>query len=257
MKIINSVLTFAMVFPVSAFADVPAGAPGKLSDPKWWGRCNPNGAALNPEGCAAITKASFASGCLNQTEYDFAIAHNAVVGCVGTEIFSACVCGCFEANTRVLTLDAQELPQWTNVSEIKRDSKIISVGKFATLENLSFEKSTVSHNTSGPEDSAMYIFNTTAGSLSVTQNHAILLANGELVAAKDVKLTDALVAANGLTAELVSIERKATKLPVYNFQVTNVKSDKEHLIVAEGLIVGDLYLQNRILRTKNSVLSRK
>ncbi len=256
-QFVNSALVFSLAFPLVSFADMPADAPGKLNNPILWDRCLPGGEAIPPADCQTSVQKALTDGCVGEVEANYAIAHSLQLGCNGKFLFSACVCGCFEANTRILGWSEQEMPKWTKVSEIKRDSKISSLDRNSTLSNVTYAEKKASFSTSGQEISPLYVFDTTAGKLSVTQNHAVLLADGRLVAAKDVKPSDALVSTNGSTAAIVSIERKVTTLPVYNFQVANVKSNKEHLVAAEGLIVGDLYLQNSISQLKNSILARK
>ncbi len=257
MKILNSVLALTLAIPAFAFADMPADAPGKLANPVIWTRCFPGGPAIDPAECSEGNKLALQAGCVSELEFNYANSHSLILLCRNTTLISACVCGCFDASTRVLGINAKEMPQWLNVSEVKRGSKILSISENATLSNLSLKGTTASFSSNGPEIAPIYIFETSFGKLSVTQNHAMLLADGRLVAAKEVNLNDKLISTSANEVEIKSIERRVTELPVYNFQIGDVKSAKEHLVVAEGLVVGDLYLQNRISHSKNSIIGRK
>jgi hypothetical protein len=258
MKIARTVLLLTGSLSSFAFAgEMPAGAPGKLNDPNLWLRCGKEGQQIPQDQCRQQTESAKATGCITDEEYNFAVANGAAVMCIGIWLQSACPCGCFEADTRILSYDVNSLPTWINAAEVHRDTPLVAVSKDATLKNLSLTESKASYSTNGPEIPALYVFKTAESKLSVTQNHAMLLSDGRLVAAKNVKKSDKLIAMDGSPVAILSIERKTTSKPVYNFGVAKAHSDKEHLVVAEGLVVGDIYLQNSLSSIKNSILQRK
>ncbi|KAB8032268.1 Hint domain-containing protein [Fluviispira multicolorata] len=92
--------------------------------------------------------------------------------------------------------------------------------------------------------------------LAVTSEHAILLADGRMIAAKNVKLTDQLVLANGNPIGIKSIESLKTNKNVLNVLTTG-NSNIEHTVFAEGLIVGDLAWQNNLQKQLNAIAIRK
>ena len=259
MKIASAVLLLTGSLSSFAFAgEVPPDAPGKLKEPKMWDRCLPGMEAVPPADCRAATDAALKGSCINIEEHAYAVNHGLAISCLGPVMQSACPCGCFDADTRILGYDDNNsFSTWINVTKVGRNTPLAGVSKNATLENLSLTAAKVSYNTNGPEIAALFVFNTAESTLSVTQNHAMLLSDGRLVAAKNVKKSDKLIAMDGSPIAIRSIERKTTSKPVYNFGIANAHSDKEHLIVAEGLVVGDIYLQNSISNFKNSILQRK
>jgi hypothetical protein len=82
--------------------------------------------------------------------------------------------------------------------------------------------------------------------IEVTQTHPMMTPSG-LRMAKALKLGDLLVAADGSAVKITSLRRRrlADDDLVYNFALPGT-ADKDHLVNAEGLITGDLHLQQKL-----------
>ena len=89
MKIASAVLLLTGSLSSFAFADMPPDAPGNLSNPNLWARCMP-GAEIGFPDFINVNKQSFATECINQEEFDFAMSRGVIVTCVGKYLVSAC-----------------------------------------------------------------------------------------------------------------------------------------------------------------------
>lgn len=97
----------------------------------------------------------------------------------------------------------------------------------------------------GPETENMIEFTTYSGKkLMVTSKHPMATQNG-IKAANQVSEKDLLKLADGSFTLLTKIEQKKTQHQVYNFELAGA-ADEDHLVVANGIVSGELYLQNKI-----------
>ncbi|WP_186647237.1 Hint domain-containing protein [Fluviispira vulneris] len=223
------------------------------------GRCTEN---LGGGACQEEREYALKAGCITQDEYNSLVGYNSYPICDRKNILRAwCSCGCFEESTRIfsfeaLTNDIGYIP----IKKITADSKkynVASVKADASLSQLNVGLYNLISTTSGPEADPLIVFKTQNGlRLAVTKEHAILLADGRMVAAKNVKLTDALVLANGRPIAIKSIESLKTDKNVLNL-LTSGKSNLEHTLFAEGLIVGDLAWQNNLKNMLNAIAIRQ
>lgn len=122
------------------------------------------------------------------------------------------------------------------------------------------------YKTQGAEAEELYVVKTPIGTLRVTSTHAILLADGRMIAAKDLTPRDLLMGFDGKPVSIVGPIQRAL---ANDGQVHNVLVDtphkKEHLLVANGadgdasngVVVGDLLWQNRLGAELNAVLMRQ
>jgi hypothetical protein len=249
----------ALVSGSSSFASAPGDAPGRLHNDAFWNRCgSPQGQPDIPmTQCVNATNTSFAGGCIDQQEHDYAVSHGIMVFCLGPTIVSACPCGCFEQGTRLLTAVAAQAATWTAVKDLTAADSVIAAAGGATLRDLALVPHAISYTTKGPERHDLFVFTSAGGKeLALTGGHAVLLADGRMIAAKDVRMTDKLVAADGTAVTLTAIKRRATTTDVYNLLVES-KADAEHLVVAEGLVVGDILWQNALGADLGKVLLRQ
>ena len=241
----------------AASASAPGDAPGRLHNDAFWNRCgSPQGQPDIPMAqCINATNTSFAGGCIDQQERDYAIGHGVMVFCLGPTIVSACPCGCFERGTRILT--AASAATWTAVDDLTAADRVVAPSGDAQLRDLALAPHAISYTTKGPEKHELDVFESVGGKrLALTERHGVLLADGRMVAAKDVVASDKLLAADGTAVTIKSITRRTTTADVYNVLVEG-KADTEHLVVAEGLVVGDILWQNALGADLGSVLLRQ
>lgn len=96
----------------------------------------------------------------------------------------------------------------------------------------------------GPEHKPVVAFETSSGSkLTVTSEHPLLTKTG-MKLAKDISIGDELKSADGKFVTITAIAQKTYKDNVYNFELAGTAREADHSVVANGLVSGELYLQN-------------
>ncbi|MDA9951194.1 Hint domain-containing protein [Oligoflexaceae bacterium] len=170
----------------------------------------------------------------------------------GTKIGGVCQCGCFAAGTKLLTGSG-----WQSVAAFKKGSLVTSFDHQSKLSRPEYSERVVKSAINGPEKAALYTFVTESGQrISVTQHHGMVLANGRMKAAKDIEVGERFVTVDGEGVKVVQIKRVKTSDPVYNIEVTaDFKGD--HIIAADGLLVGDLVWQNSMKKELGSIQLRR
>lgn len=240
-----------------AFAgEVPAGTPPSLSNPAFWDRCG-NSRAEDVQGCLDFTR-TLTSQCLSNVDRQWALDHSLGVVCMGTIVHSVCPCSCFDQSTRILSVDSEGQGAWTNVLKIRKGQKVVALTEEAGLRDLKYAVEAVSYQTSGPEKKPLVVIHAGRNTLKVTETHAIVLADGKVVAAKDLVVGDSVLGVNGKSKKISSIQREYTDKNVINFLVSKpLKDKKSHIVGAEGILVGDMQWQNHLSRDLNKVLLRR
>ena len=108
----------------------------------------------------------------------------------------------------------------------------------------------------GPETKPVIAFETANGSkLEITSEHP-LLTNKGLKLAKDVSIGEELKTAEGKFVAIVSISQRLYSDLVYNIELEG-PSELDHLVLAEGLVAGDLHLQNKLSTPRPAGLNLK
>ena len=113
------------------------------------------------------------------------------------------------------------------------------------LKDLNYEYLPIRLTTEGPELEPLVIISTNKRKLGVTSTHGVTLANGHLIAAKDINVGDQLLTTDS-SEQVLMVERPITDDLVFNLSVES-DDPKSHLILAEGgLVVGDQFLQSSV-----------
>ena len=216
---------------------------------------------MTPAQCVQTREDSFSSGCINRWEKELATANAWSTFCAGKSLILVCPCSCFDASTKIMAHGAS-LPEWVEAAEISVDDQLVTLSPSGTISTMdqpeSWETMGLRWTTSGPEENDMYVFKLRTGrDLSVTQNHAILLYTGVMKAAKNIQISDRLINAKGVPIEIVEISRRpAEDGHVYNFLIDS--NDREnHLVVAEGVVVGDSIWQDHFGELLDKIFIRK
>ncbi len=251
------VVALSLAFSFTAIAGNPPGdcpSDWDLCNPKYWDRCG-NTTDVDVQKCLNLTSDTTGE-CLSDEQRDYARNHGVGVFCVGRVIYTACPCSCFEQDTRILTINDQGFA-WKEARLIDQSTWLYSPMAEATLDDLKLAPHQISYTTSGPEDPALFVFTFVDGrTLKVTQNHALLLSDGRMIRANEVTLNDMLVDMYGLPLVITAISREHTSKHVYNLLVqTGEKA--EHLLIAEGVVVGDLLWQNALDAEIGQILLRQ
>lgn len=215
------------------------------------GRCN--GGIKTPE-CHEEIAYAVAEGMIDAATGKWARANNYYPTFIsrGKKIGGVCQCGCFAEGTSILTGAG-----WQDVSQIQKGSWVTGFEEGSRLSNPEFSERTVKSAINGPEKAPLYVFSTDSGNIiSVTQHHGMVLATGKMKAARDVQVGDTFVTVDGAATKVTQINRVSTDKPVYNLEVSSpIKGD--HIIGAQGLLVGDLVWQNNLKKELNSIQLRK
>jgi hypothetical protein len=142
--------------------------------------------------------------------------------------------GCYIAGTRIAVADGVDLP----IELIRRDMPITT---------LAGRSSNVLRVEAGPEPLPVITVRTDQGqALTVTEGHPMMTASG-LKPARDLTLEDRMLTAAGDHARITELRRDRYNGMVFNFSLPGKQLD-DHLVVAEGLVVGDLHLQKQLER---------
>ena len=152
------------------------------------------------------------------------------LGCRGTR-------GCFSEDTQITLADGSQLP----VNEIRVGMEVYNpvfdeARKVIRVVDGFERKPLVRIKVDSKLDETNII--------KVTLDHPLDTQAG-LLKAKDLRLTDSLVDAHGNKQKILDISAiHGQRHYVWNFEVEG-DMDEDHIIVADGLRSGDLYLQNK------------
>ncbi|WP_257452568.1 hypothetical protein [Archangium lipolyticum] len=172
-------------------------------------------------------------------------------------IASVCPEGCFEASTRIMSIGSEGQLLWMAAEALSVESVLASLSSEASLDAPLFNPRSIENMTKGPEEQSLYVFVLDQGqTLKVTQNHGMLLADGRMVKASDVTKKDSFVGVDGSHLKVKDILRETTSKDVYNFRVDSSEVS-EHIIAAEGVLVGDLAWQGELSHELGSINLRK
>ncbi len=167
------------------------------------------------------------------------------------EIDSICKCGCFAADTLIKTATGD-----IAVNQLSAKDQVITLSSAARMTDLSFQDSLIKSTTSGAEASLLYHFTlSNASALKLTQHHGVLLSNGRMTTAKELTIKDELVTATGEFVQIDRIERIKADGAVYNFEVKN-DLPVEHIVIANGILVGEVAWQNQYTQYLNQITLR-
>lgn len=208
-------------------------------------RCN--GDALTAEECEIDRKDALAEGCINQQELNTIISYNGCPVCKKGKYKGWCPVGCFVRGTKIFVIDTTTGEQvWKPIEEVAALTsryRVLAVAPDATLSSLSYSEFAIRFSTVGPESEPLVSIKTKNGvALGLTSTHAVVLANGNVVASETLQVGDELIDSNGFVDPIVEITRPTTDDDVFNIAV-ETDAIQSHLILAGGLLVGDQFLQ--------------
>ena len=212
--------------------------------------------------CASYNQQSLNEGCINQEELNDLNRFGSVAACSPDlhnpgkyKLIGWCACGCFAPDTALLT-GAGYLPA-KDVAEGFKTLKILNLNLESHIQSPQLNVSSIRNSTSGPEKKPLVVIHTDRGqTLRVTELHAILTRNGEMVQARELKAGDGLVLSSGQITNVIQIEHQMTDGNVVNIAV-EAENPIEHVIVAEDILVGDLLWQSSLQDLQNQILVRQ
>ncbi|WP_394825910.1 hypothetical protein [Pendulispora albinea] len=191
-------------------------------------------------------------GCLDQTEVNILNSKGLTAGCPlngeGYAVFEySCNCGCFAPDTALAVEDSNGWSTATahDVAQNPGDYRLMTVDDGASLQSLRFQSRAIVNTSIGPEANLLHINLEDGRMLAVTAKHGIVLRSGKVVRAVDVRGGDELVDVSGNTVHVRNVDTVRHGGRVYNVEAGS-SSKEGHMIVAEGLLVGDLAWQNAL-----------
>ncbi|ACY18733.1 hypothetical protein [Haliangium ochraceum] len=216
------------------------------------------GAGVSSAQCTTYNNDAYALGYLTQEAYDWLQSNGQCAFAIqGIGIITICPVGCFEENTSLLTLDDDGSQTWTAAKDVTMEHQLLSLGADAPLSEPGLESHAIARRVYGDEALDLYVFTLSNGhKLRVTQQHAMVLADGKVIEAQAVVAGDLFLGMDGSAVMVEEITREATDADVYNFSVA-ADTLQEHVIVAEGVLVGDLTWQNTLANEKDSIELRR
>ena len=219
------------------------------------GRC---GGGLSYALCKENNDRALARGLITQDAYNWLQSNGfCAVNVDGVHsIIAICPVGCFAEDTSILTFNSGDA-KWKLAKNVSIEDQLAALGYEAPLSSPSFDNRSIKRLVHGDEEADLYVFHLSNGHrLRVTQHHGMVLADGRVVEARNVKASDLFVGLDGSDVEIEKITRQAAKADVYNFLV-NADAPQEHVIVAEGVLVGDLAWQSTRVEEMDSIRLRR
>jgi len=142
--------------------------------------------------------------------------------------------GCFEYHTKIRMADGSD-----------KEIAAIEIGD-QVLNPVLGKPARVKRTTKGPEVYPLVVVQVGGDTVRVTRQHPMLTAKG-LKAAWYLAVGDQIRDLNGKWRRVDKISHEVTRNPVVNIEIEGASSDpSDHALLADGVITGDLYLQERL-----------
>ena len=205
-------------------------------------------------------------GCINQREFDKLVEYSSAPSCVvlpGREprLIAWSVCGCFHQDTPIAVRGPVErTPYYIRAIDLisnPRNLHVYSLAPKATLKKVELNVNSIGQVTKGFESSPLTVIKKAQGRIiRVTGKHPVLTAHGKMIQAGRLKEGDVIATAIGSSDTIAKISLELTNKPVVNFAV-NAKTSQEHIVVANSILVGDLFWQSSLEDLKDSLQIRQ
>ena len=257
----------AGLYPATADAQCPAVIPRPATQPDVAcytlnkpvnQRC---ATAIEPAVCTFLNNTALSQGLVTADAFTYLqnIGFCAIVNDFGTgyRIFDFCPVGCFATNTQILSsISPDGKASYLAAQSVLPDSPLLSMAE-DSLANVVLTPQQVKRVVYGAEDADLFVFHLSNGStLKVTSHHPMVLDTGKLIEASKVEPRMKFVGYNGRSVAIKAITREAPIGDVYNFE-TRGDSQLNHIIVAEGVLVGDLKIQHELSDEAGSIGLRR
>jgi len=142
--------------------------------------------------------------------------------------------GCFEYHTKIRMADG-----------IDKEIAAIEIGD-RVLNPILGKSARVKRTTKGPEAYPLVVIKVGGDTVRVTRQHPMLTAKG-VKAAWYLAAGDEIQDLNGKWRRVDNISHEVTRNPVINIEIEGASADpSDHALLADGVITGDLYLQEHL-----------
>jgi len=163
----------------------------------------------------------------------------------GYYLHGVCRPGCFAADTQILT-SIEAGVAGVPAGKITSATRLMSLDDKATNDHFALIQRPIDVPTHGPEIPDLFVFTLSNGKkLRVTNAHPMVLANGGVIRADLVQPRAMFIGSDGHPVAVLAITREPATAEVYGFE-TNSETKAGHIIVAEGVLVGDLKIQDEL-----------
>lgn len=168
-------------------------------------------------------------------------------------VLAYCESSCYtpDQNVRFATGDVNILEAFKNLR-----NDVVTLSANATLENPRTEVQTVFSYTRelrDVEQPIFKLFTASGGSLSVTNEHPVMVGSGKLVKAEKLREGDEILKADGTKDPIVHVEKTNFFGKVYNLKPTSPEHIR-NVLIAQGFLVGSARFQNDDIKYMNRAL---
>ena len=222
---------------------------------------------VSSQKCEDLRKKALEINCIIKEEYDLLKKYGSYPSCnflrgEGLDMLDGwCPCGCFSPATEISVFsDHNFLNKKIKASDIifgnNKDILVSHLSEDSSFGDFSYKASKIRLKTHGKESKKIYRIKPKGRkAILLTERHPVLLASGIMKQIKDVDISDKLVLSTGKPIPIESIKREPFRIEVVNFSI-DVEKNKEHLIFANDLVIGDQYWQASLEDLLNQVFIR-
>lgn len=243
---------------LTILTSVQAAAVGRIQ-PANMIRC----ATATPQLCDVQRQTALGKGCITPAEFDYLTQVGGMPTCYSHDnsFMAWCPCGCFAPGTaiRVRSPESGEvMPIEELVAGVmnRQPVSVVSLDESARVNSIALRSLEIRNVSVGPEKSPMVDIRTEKSQIALTSLHPVLLADGTIARAESLTPGQSLLSSTGIPEKITSVGRSFHQGLVYNLNVeSNV--DAEHVVIANGLLMGDLYLQGNLTYFENQILVRQ
>lgn len=252
-SLLKTVMPFAFAMSNIAFGEIPSDINRIETAANEAARCH----NVSNEVCTKKRDKALKKECINEKEFNTLKDNNDYPLCdydfEDLDMLSGwCPCGCFEESVEISVAEKGiGIREEITAKQLRENYKkydVFSLGDDATLDSVYLETRGIKKVTYGVEKPKLVILNMeNSKTLKLTEKHGVLLSDGRMIKAIDVKVGDKLVTDNGEFIPVSNITREHTSALVYNFATAEPDSNRvSHTLIAEGFVVGDLVWQNNL-----------
>lgn len=176
-----------------------------------------------------------------------------------------CKCGCFDKSVNILAAERSNGPEvWTPIANLTTQSEnysLLSTNKdfeVGVFPERKYHDEYASLFGSQKEKKMVLIVTESGKKIKLTHDHPIIDSNEQILSASEVKIGTILVDFQGNPDPVTEVLSKNEKLDVYNVGSQKpIANFTDHLIFANGLIVGDMAMQRLRSFEEKSKLARE
>lgn len=207
-------------------------------------RCN---GGLSAEACNGQISNALAVGAITADAQTWLSSNGWCPIVIGGALTDLCPMGCFDPETQILTAMTDDGgASYTPAAQLLPRTPLMTLSDDAGMDTVDLVSRPISRVVYGPEVPPLFAFALSNGAtLRVTSHHPMVLDSGVIVEAADVQPGASFVGIDGQPVVVTAISREPASGDVFNYE-TQGDSQLGHVMVADGVLVGDLKLQNAL-----------